>query len=45
MWPVKGFERPSEILAKVVAAGVDAVMAGLGSLKQYAPSLARKNLG
>lgn len=45
MGPVKGSERPSEILAKVVAAGVDAVMTSLGLLKMYASSLARKNLG
>ncbi|MEM4303996.1 MAG: hypothetical protein QXQ70_08905 [Candidatus Caldarchaeum sp.] len=45
MGPVKGSEKPSEILAKVVGAGVDAVMTNLGLLKEYAPSLARRNLG
>ncbi|MEM3133155.1 MAG: hypothetical protein QXV97_00410 [Candidatus Caldarchaeum sp.] len=45
MGPVKGSEKPLEILAKVLGAGVDAVMANLGVIKEYAPVLARKHLG
>lgn len=45
MCPVKGSEKPMEILSKVLDAGVDAVMANYGLIKQFAPSFARKNLG
>ncbi len=45
MGPVKGVEKPLEVLEKVVGAGVDAVMATYGIMKNYAASVSRKNLG
>jgi len=45
MGPVKGVEKPLEVLEKVVEAGADAVMTTYGIMKNYASSLARKDLG